>query len=385
MNRYCGNSIILILLVIIGLLAGCENESLPEILPSGKTVRIGVIAPISGVDESIGKNGLAGIKAALQVQPYLLNGDKIDIVLEDDGSDANLTVAAAKKLVHQEKVAAILVLSRSSSVLALSELADTLETPFLALISSHPLVTNTKWAAQLIFDDESQGIISALYVRDELLMDSVTVFKQIDDLHSVFLADQFVMKFKESGGRVRVVGIGDQNIGYKELLEGLSPQEQNFFYMPIDASQVLQIEKATRELGMQPQVMVSDGVAGNILLQFEDDVTLLNGMMAVDVFSNNAKKTEYGRLMEKSFNENFQEPGTTLAALGCEGMSYLLMAMQKCGDSTDRECIKNKIRSHETFMGFSGAFRIKTNGKIERPVFINLIDDGKLKNIVKIY
>lgn len=385
MNIYCNNKFLWISLFFLGLLAGCKNERLPEIIPSGKTVKIGVIAPISGVDESIGTNGLAGIKAALRVQPYLLNGDKIEIVLEDDRSDAIVTVAAAEKLVYQEKVAAMLVLSRSSSVLALSELADTLETPFLALISSHPLVTNTKWAAQLIFDDESQGIISALYVRDELLIERVTVFKQIDDPHSIFLADKFAMKFKESGGKIRVVGIGDEDVDYTGLLEGLTPQEQNFFYMPIDASQVLQIEKATRELGMQPQVMVSDGVAGNVLLQFKDDVRLLDGMMAVDVFSNNVQKNEYGRLMEDSFKENFHEPGTTLAALGCEGMSYLLTAMQKCGDATDRECIKNKIRSHETFIGFSGAFRIKTNGKIERPVFINLVDNGKLKNIVKIY
>jgi ABC-type branched-subunit amino acid transport system substrate-binding protein len=328
---------------------------------------------------------MAGVEAALKVQPYLQNGDKIEVVLRDDKSDAMVTVAAAKDLVSQEKVAAMLVLSRSSSVLALSDVVDELETPFLALISSHPSITKSKWASQLMFDDENQGIISALYVRDELLMESVVVFRQVDDPHSVFLADKFALKFKESGGDVLVIDIVGTQVDFTEIFNQVEPRYQNFFYSPVDANHVLQIEKTARELDLKPQMMVSDGVAGNVLLQFEEDVKLLNGMMAVDVFSTNAKKTDFGRLMAESFKQNFREPGTTFAALGCEGISYLAAVMQKCGDPTDKICISKTIRSYGIFVGFSGAFHVRMNGKVERPVYINLVENAKLRSLVKIY
>jgi branched-chain amino acid transport system substrate-binding protein len=184
---------------------------------------------------------------------------------------------------------------------------------------------------------------------------------------------------------VRVVDIGAKDIDFEALLAEMGHQYLDFLYMPVKAMHVLKIERAVRALGLQSQMMMSDGVASNVILEFKEDIRLLNGLLAVDVFSTRRKKTPYGQIMKSSFTKSFQEPGTTIAALGCEGMSYLLTAMQKCDDPTNRVCINSKIHSQENFIGFSGVFHIREDGKAERPVFINRIDDGTLTNLVKIY
>ena len=121
------------------LLIGCEPEEVH--LKSGKVVKIGVIAPFSGPEKAWGENGLLGIKTALELKPYLLNGDKPELILEDDKNDPELTVKALHKLATEDQVSAILIFSDSEAVLAVVEEAEEYKIPILALIATHPEIS----------------------------------------------------------------------------------------------------------------------------------------------------------------------------------------------------------------------------------------------------
>ena len=62
-------------------LCGCADH---ELEPSGKVVRVGVIGPLSGPDETVGLSGLQGVELALGLQTHLDNGDRIELVKRDD-------------------------------------------------------------------------------------------------------------------------------------------------------------------------------------------------------------------------------------------------------------------------------------------------------------
>lgn len=366
------------------LLAACsENEIRHE--PSGKTVKIGIIGPMSGDDEAWGANGMIGVQTALQLEPYLINGDKVEFVVEDDRNTPELSAAAARKLAADEEVAALMVFSGSRAALAVAEIADSLAIPILAVASTHPQVTENKWVSQLVFNDETQGIVTALYVIDELLVEDVTVFKDLHNPHSVFLADTFTEKFAESGGTVKTVILSAGGNDYEEIFSRLGESSSSFLYLPLNADQVMAVEAASRSLFSKPQIMVSDGVLSLVILKFEGDTKLLNGILAVDVYSSRQRKTGYGRRIESIFEHSFKQPTTTISALGCEGTSLMIAAMGRCGDSGDRECINDNLRGNMVFEGFFGKIRVGRNGEVERPVFINLVSDGEMENLVKIY
>ena len=99
--------------LVLSMLSGCRNEG--DFTSPEQKVKIGVIGPFSGSDRSWGETGLHGIQIALDY--YHRHGGKIavEIIREDDENDPSLTLAALQKLVMVDQVAALLVLSGSSS------------------------------------------------------------------------------------------------------------------------------------------------------------------------------------------------------------------------------------------------------------------------------
>ena len=114
---------LLVLITFMLLISGCNRK--PAIEPSGKKIKIGIIAAFSGADLVKGKEGVKGVKIGMQLQPYLDNGDGIELVLGDDKDDSTLTVKLLKKLAEVDKVSAIVTFSSSGQVLAMADVADT--------------------------------------------------------------------------------------------------------------------------------------------------------------------------------------------------------------------------------------------------------------------
>ena len=363
---------------------GCQEE-VKTYEPSGKIVKIGFIGPVSGASESWGKNSLLGVKAALQVKPFLLNGDRPEIVVADDMNDPDQAKNVVKKLVEDDGVTAILLASGSNSVLGVKGLLEKYKIPTIALLATHPDVAYGEYITQLPFDDTLQGTVAALYVMDEMIVDRATVFMDSSDVQSVFLAETFADKFKDAGGDVEVIELSSDAMGLEKTLMECRDRGEEFFYLPIHAAGVVEIEMVSRKLGYDPKVMLSDGLLSRIILEYDNDLSLVEGMMAIDVYSNVLLTKGYGEKLAKTFDASFTEPKTTFAALGAEGMSILLEAMDRCGNSQDTECVSRSIHNTNDFLGVNSKISINSDGKAERPIFINTIVNNKLHFEVMIY
>ena len=374
---------LLIVFAVSLLLIGCEPEVVH--LKSGKVVKIGVIAPFSGPEKAWGENGILGIKTALELKPYLLNGDKPELILEDDKNDPELTLKALHKLATGDQVSAILIFSDSTAVLAVVKEAEEYKIPILALIATHPEITSGDWITQFSFDDKLQATIAALFVIDELLIEHVGVVVNEDDPHSIYLVDEFSRRFKEAGGVIERAEIKNDTSDFSKIVRGFREKGLDFLYLPLDANHVIQVEEVVSKMGWNPQVMVSDGLLGRIRLQYGDKLDIVDGMLSPEVYSTNLPTSEYGKKVISIFKEQFNQFGTTFSALGCEGTSVLLAAMDRCEDTSDRSCINRMLRSTKGFDGLFGKIYIGSNGKTERPVFINTINDTDLNIVVKIY
>lgn len=372
-----------VLLTVCLLLTGCEQETVHR--QSGKIVKIGVIAPFSGPEQSWGDNGILGIKTALELKPYLLNGDQPKLILEDDKNDPELTAKALRKLVIEDQVSAVLIFSDSAAVLSIVEKAEEYKVPIIALIATHPEVTSGDWISQFSFDDKLQGTVAALYVIDELLIEHVGVVVNEDDPHSVFLADEFSRKFKEAGGKVEHAAVNSSSTDFSKIVRGFRGKGLDFLYLPLSADHVVLIEETVSVMGWNPHVMVSDGLMSRIRLQYGDKLDIVDGMLSPEVYTSDLPQTEFGRKAVSIFKDRYDEFGTTFSGLGLEGTSVLLAALDRCEDTADRACINRMLRSTDGFVGLYGKLYIGENGKTERPIFINKIEGTEFKLVVKIY
>lgn len=375
---YC----ILTLVFTVMFAAGCDQAPAPT-TPSGKTIKVGLIAPLSGPDQAKGQEGLTGVEAVLKMTPLLQNGDKIELVIEDDQNDPRRAVNLFKKLVLEHQASAIVILSSSGPVLALASIADTYQTPILAAHATHPAITqNNGYVSQACFDDRFQGAVAALYVRDELLLDQVAVFSNPDSNYSSNLATEFERKFTDIGGRViDQIFITENSEGLIQKLQELHNTGTELLYLPIRAADVIRIIKHTQKLNWHPQLMGSDGFLATIIFQYPDALPLLNGMLATDFFHNDMPLSPFG----KEVKPHIKGLKTSYGALGIEAFAILLNAMNNCDPPGDKACINHRIRTTESFTGVLGNISIDANGRAARPLVINTIEEGRMRFVVKVY
>ncbi len=366
------------------LATGCEKAKREAV--TGDSVKIGVIGPMSGSDEEWGQSCLEGIKTALKLQPTLDNGSLIKIIVEDDQNQSILAQKALLKLVEDDDVSSIIIMSSSEVVLALAELAKRLKTPIFAVTSTHPDITeNNSYISQLLFDDHFQASVASLYVRDELLAERVGVVIDKTNTHSEYLARQFISKFASTGGTCIEISANNGDEELLASLEFLQVQKINFLYVPLEAEHVVTIAQLLHQTDYHPVMIGSDGLQAMMLLQYQEELYLVNGMLATDPYSSTISPTDYGERMQRLFQKSFSTPGTVLAAQGAEGTSIMLSAINRCPEQSDRSCINQMLRSTRDFVGFLGKISIDENGKAERPIFINTVDNSKLRSVVKVY
>jgi branched-chain amino acid transport system substrate-binding protein len=370
-----------IIIVLVFWLGACEQKKTVE--PSGKAVKIGIIAPFSGSHHATGREALSGMETARQLQPYLQNGDRIEWIVEDDGNNPILTVQALKKLAEKDKVAAIITFSSSNPVLAMAKIADDYQIPILAALATNPAVTRGNgFISQLCFDDDFQGTVAALFVRDELLIDKVAVFSDPDDSYSRYLAATFESKFKSIGGEITDrISVTEKTGDLFKIIESVHTKDPELFYLPLFANDVLRIIRGVRKRGWTPKMMGSDGLISNMLASHKAELDLVEGVMATDVFAHGMPLTPFG----KSVIDKHKGPRTHFAGLGAEGYTVLINALNRCSDPGDRKCVNHQIRSTDHFEGITGHITIGPDGKARRPLCIDSIHNGLSKFIVKVY
>lgn len=369
------------LIALMLLISGCDRK--PAIEPSGKKIKVGIIAPFSGADLARGEEGLKGIKTAMQLLPYLDNGDGIELVLEDAGDDPALAVRLLKKLAEVDKVSAIITFSSSGPVLAMADVADTYKIPILAALATHPDTTgNNDYVSQLCFDDIFQGTVAALFVRDELLIDKVAIFTNPDSHYSSNLAAQFERKFKSIDGEiVDTIFLTGANEDVFDTVKRLRDKDTELLYLPIEADAVIRIIKAAESLNWKPEMMGSDVLIPTVITKHKEELGLFDGVLATDFFHSDMPLTRFGRKVSAIYKGQ----GTSYAVLGVEGYALLFQALNGCSDPADRECINSQIRSTTNFTGVAGKITIGPDGKAQRPLCINSIRNGKMKFVVKVY
>ncbi|MEG0541008.1 MAG: ABC transporter substrate-binding protein, partial [Angelakisella sp.] len=185
MKKIVALSLSLLMLLSV---AGCAKEA-PKATEgdsaSSDAIVVGVVAPLSGGAAMVGDTLVKGVDLAVKEINAAggINGRPIKIVKEDDEQNPAKSVSAMNKLVHSDKVSAVIGTVNSSCTMANMEVTRAAGIPQVTPIASGPAITNSgnDFIVRVQASDLLMAEAIANYVSKDLGLKKIAIMYQSDD------------------------------------------------------------------------------------------------------------------------------------------------------------------------------------------------------------
>lgn len=196
-------SFIMIVVVVFPLVA-CSSAT-----TEFPVLRLGLIVPQTGDLSDVGQAGIEAAElfiAETNDAGGLEVGDQryqLDLAIADNAGTTEQTVSAARSLINQEAVVAIVGPYTSSNAIAVSDVADLARIPIISPWSTNPDATTGKtYMFRVGFTDVFQGQVIAQFARDSLDAQTAAVLYDEASAYNRGLASYFQDAFNAGGGQV---------------------------------------------------------------------------------------------------------------------------------------------------------------------------------------
>lgn len=252
---------------------------------SEPTVKVGFVAPLTGDQAPHGEDMLRGAQLAIDhanAQGPLLPGYRLELVTLDDQRSPTQAVAAAKKLVADPDVVAVIGHLNSSCTMPASEIYHQGRVLHITPVSSNPQISRQGFDTfyRTCATDDLQGPAAAQFVFRELK--AVRVFI-IDDMttYGRGLANEFQKAFEQLEGRNQAHDMAMVWSGKILGHEGITQGDKDFmplltkikslnpdavFFAGMFPEGALLIKQRT-EVGLSAHFVGGDGLFDPVLIQ----------------------------------------------------------------------------------------------------------------------
>lgn len=264
--RIC--SVFLILALLAGsLLAGCAPAH---------TLKIGYLSISTGPDAYIGqaselalKDRVAEVNAAGGI-----NGRKLELVIYDTRGEVTEAVAAARRLIEQDRVIAIIGPSWSGAAIPIAPIANAAQVPVVATTASNTLVTVDESGAlnpymfRVCFIDPYQGYALADFAYNELGRKRAAFITDIASPYSVSIKQYFSGRFTELGGEVVAEeGYQSNETEFRPQISNVAASGADVLLVPSATYRdIALVAKQAAALGLRIQYLGVDGWMADELL-----------------------------------------------------------------------------------------------------------------------
>lgn len=342
-------------------------------------VKIGIIAPLTGDAAAIGADFLNGAKLAADTVNAAggIDGEQVELVVEDGRCSGQEAANAAQKLVNVDKVTVIVGGFCSGETLAAAPIAEAGKVPLMSPGSSSPDITT---AGEFIFRD---------YPSDALKTKAMAKIFADKGWKKVALLTEntdFAMAFRESLKK----DVGADAFIFDEVVE---PGTK-------DVRSVL-----TRLKGVQFDVFFpngnSDGVIGPMVQQFREqgftqaiishdaaDSTTMgtNAKEAVEGMSVvNVPAAGEGTPFQTEFEAKYGKAQTSLAFAAHTYDAVTLFAKIIGEHGTDGPAIRDALLALPSYEGIIGTFHFDENGDVVGvPYVLKEFKDGVTVKVVDV-
>lgn len=369
-----------LIVAILGI-AGC-GELQPTINPP-KEIRIGIIAPMSGdFAETAGAMSVNAAKLAVQEvndaggivigeTPY-----RIQLVVGDDRNEAQPALQAAKKLIEQDDVMAIVGPVSSRAAIAVSEVAEQSGIPMISTAATNPAVTaNKRYAFRVAFVDLFQGEVLARFVYQDMKKRRAAILYESGNAYSEGLKEYFQYEFDRLGGQVVAMegyrtGVQD----WSEKLETIRAKNPSVLFLPNYGNDLKLQIKQIRTLGITSTLLGCDSwnyIEPDVFAMPEIQGALYTAHWSPGIANDKAK------LFMETYYQAYQEIPNEVSALTYDTLGLLFAVMRNEAQAVDSEVIRNGLANIKEYTGVTGVMQFSGTGDPIRSLVVLQIEQGR--------
>jgi len=371
---------ILSLLLAAAVLGACAKKE--------DTIRVGVIAELTGAIPAVGNSCKTGAELAANEinaaggitiggKPY-----KLELFIEDSASKPEQAAAMAQKLINNNRVLALIGPNSSSNAMPVAEIAESAKVLFITPWSTNPKTTldaktgqPKQYTFRTCFTDTFEGSVLGKFAIENLSAKKAAV---LFDLSADVLEVQsklFRESFEKAGGKVvafETYTAGDKD--FSAQLTKIKAANPDIIFLPSYYTDVpLQVGQAHR-LGITVPFLGSDAWSSEELVGMCGKEC--EGYYFFNHYSPETTNPDTVKFIA-SYKAAFSKVPDDVAALAYDSVKVLARAISAAG-KLDRQAVRDAMGGMPVYNGVTGSIKYSPNsGDPEKGGVILQIKDGK--------
>ena len=352
-------------------------------------IKVGVIASLSGtLAETVGRSVVEGARLAVE-HAHARGGLELDgrryqieLLMEDAMDRPETAVQAARKLINQDHVPALVGPILSRNALDVAVVAESSRTPMISPTSTHPQLTaGRRYVFRATFTDDLQGWALARFAREDLKASAAAVLYDSTSAHNRWVAEIFQQAFSSLGGRVAAVETytsGERD--FRRPLGRIRDAQPDVLLLPNYIDDLpLQVQQAG-EIGLASTFLGSDAWAGLDLPGQEG----FDQSFFTDEWHPGVPElaTATSRAFVQAYREAHDRVPNPVVALTYDAMGLLFAAIERSavgpGSTLDGDAIRRELAMIEDYRGVTGTLSFKGGGDPIKGVTIFEIRNRRL-------
>ncbi len=334
-------------ILFLGLLASGAARAADEIV-------IGEYGSMTGSQATFGISTDDGVKLAVKQRNAAggVKGRQIRLISYDDQGTQHEAVTAVTRLIQDDHVVAVIGEVASSLSLAGGQVAQRLGVPMISPSSTNAKVTAVgDMVSRVCFIDSFQGYVGASFAKNKLNLNNAAILYDRSQAYSSGLRTDFKKAFTKLDGNVSVeeaYSSGDND--YSAQLTAIKNANPDFIYVPGYYTEVVNIARQARKLGITIPMIGGDGWVSDDL---KNAGSALNGCYFSDHYSKEDDRPQVKKFLQDFKDAYGQEPDS-MAALGYDAANMLFDAMNR-SETLNGPDLSAAINSTKDFDAVTGS------------------------------
>lgn len=355
--------------------------------PAGEPVVIGAIVSATGPNSALGaqeRNVLEMMEAKINQEGGVL-GRPLDVIVEDDKTDAKEAVTAANRLLDQKKAVAIIAATGSASTLAVKPITAERKVPQIAMAAANDITDAppTEWIWRTPHKDAMAVARALTYISKSLGAKKIAVLHDENAFGS-----SGAKEIERTAGNygLEIVAVEPYKTDDTDLTSQLTKIRaagpEVIVVWGTNPGPAL-AAKNMKQLGMKIPYVGSHGIANRTFIELGGDavegVVFPAGRLLVPDSITNPEQKKVTQEFIDLYKATYNEMPNTFAGYAFEAITLLVAAIEKA-KSTEATAIQAALNSTKGFVGPDGIYNYSEtdhDGLTADQMIIVKIENGK--------